>query len=54
MSALPAALEEIRLALNEAAEAMAALDAENVKLLNEVTRLSQEIVAIKAGLDGAP
>lgn len=54
MSALPETLETLRTALNDAADSMRALDTENVRLLAEVGRLTDELESIKAGLDGAP
>jgi hypothetical protein len=45
---LPAALEALRLALADTAENIAALEKENVRLIAEVTTLTEEIARIKA------
>lgn len=53
-AALPPALETLRLALNDAAEAAAAREKECLRLLDEVTALTQRVVALEAAakLDG--
>lgn len=53
MSTLPAPLEALRGGLNEAAEAAAASEAENLRLIAEVTELTLVIAELRARLSAA-